>query len=331
MTHVPKGVIGTYSSFTLEGAWAEERSGLPPAPGGIPDLGFRLYNTKHADDFPAPSSRGSVKPADLTYPRSRTRYGMLTSDTWNEASLSYGGGPEALQKALTGRKAFNMTHGGRDMTKAEIAATFTSTAREAAISGVQMSATASAVAAKNAATVARTNFAPAAGGQGAVFTDKGKRITGVTGEVVKESADLRYDSVAQRSWLGKPDAGLSVTKAGVRARAPAPPPSLPSPHRTRTPTHARVRAHAPHLTHARARAPRHRPQKPPARAEVDWMSPKIGAGEGEVRSPPRASEGAMHGRFAAYAAPARCTTDVTATLGRPPPGRRVFLDDPISK
>lgn len=216
MTHVPKGVVGTYNSFVLEGAWAEERSGLPPAPGGIPDLGFRLYNTKYADDYPAPSTRGSVKPADLSYPRSRARYGMLTSETWNEASLSYGGGPEALQKALTGKKAFNMTHGGRDMTKAEIAATFTSTAREAAISGVQQSATAAAMAAKSAATVARTNFAPAAGGQGAVFTDKGKRITGVTGEVVKESADLRYDSVAQRSWLGKPDAGLFVTKKGVR-------------------------------------------------------------------------------------------------------------------
>ena len=255
MTHVPKGVVGTYSSFCLEGAWAEERSGLPPAPGGIPDLGFRLYNTKYKDDFPAPSTRGSVKTADLTYPRSRTRYGMLTADTWNEASLSYGGGPEALAAVLLkGKKAFNMTHGGRDMSKAEIAATFTSTAREAAISGVQQSATAAAMAAKNAATVARTNFAPAAGGQGAVFLDKGKRITGVTGEVVKESDDLRYDSVAQRSWLGKPDAGLTVTKAGVRVWAPWRPAlhhGLTQPH-----THTHTHTHTPHTHRNRPRVQR---------------------------------------------------------------------------
>ena len=56
------------------------------------------------------------------------------------------------------------------------------------------------------------------------------------------------------------------------------------------------------------------------------MSPKIGAAEGETRSPPKV-EGAMHGRYAAYAAPARSTTDVTAGLGRPLPGRRVFMDD----
>lgn len=59
------------------------------------------------------------------------------------------------------------------------------------------------------------------------------------------------------------------------------------------------------------------------------MSPKIGGGEGGTS--PQKVEGANHGKYAAYAAPARCTTDVTASLGRPPPGRRVFLDDPVTK
>ena len=106
MTHVPKGIVGTYNAFVLEGPWAEERTGLPPAPGGIPDLGYRLYNTKHRDDFQP------VDPSvELTYPRYKPRYGMLTKDTWNEAAYSYGGGPGALQALLLkGKKAFNLTH-----------------------------------------------------------------------------------------------------------------------------------------------------------------------------------------------------------------------------
>ena len=211
---MPDRVINTYNSFVLEGAWAEERTGLPPAPGGVPDLGFRLYETKYTSDFKPPDPT-----AELTFPRYKPRYGMLTKDTWNEASYSYGGGPGALQATLLkGKKAFNLTHSGRDMTAAEIAATFTSTAREASISGVQVSATASTVAAKNAATVAKTNLAQAAGGAGSVNVDRGKHTQGVSGEVIKDSADLRYDSNAQRAWLGRPDAGLANSRK-VSARA----------------------------------------------------------------------------------------------------------------
>jgi len=203
-----KGVTNVYNSFVLEGAWAEDRSGLPPAPGGIPDLGYRLYNTKYKDDY---------KPVDLSqelvFPRYKPRYGMLTKNTWTEASYSYGQGPEALKRLLLGgKKAFHTTCAAKDMTKKEISATFTSTAREAAISGIQVSASSAAEAAKTTATLAKTALMPAAGGAGAVFMDKGKRVTGVSGEIVRESADARYDTVAQRSWVGRPDAGLNATK-----------------------------------------------------------------------------------------------------------------------
>lgn len=208
MPNPPSGVINTYNSYVLEGAWAEDRSGLPPAPGGIPDLGYRLYNSEAKDTY---------KPVDLsqelTFPRYKPRYGMLTKDTWNEASYSYAQGPEALKRVLLGgKKAFHTTLAGRDMSKEEISATFTSTAREAAISGINVSSQASADAAKAMATLTKTSLMPAAGGAGAVFMDKGKRITGVSGEIVRESADARYDSQAQRSWIGRPDAGLNASK-----------------------------------------------------------------------------------------------------------------------
>lgn len=208
MPNPPNGVINTYNSFVLEGAWAEDRSGLPPAPGGIPDLGYRLYHSEAKDTY---------KPVDLsqelTFPRYKPRYGMLTKDTWNEASYSYAQGPEALKRVLLGgKKAFHTTLAGRDMSKEEISATFTSTAREAAISGINVSSQASADAAKAMTTLTKTSLMPAAGGAGAVFMDKGKRITGVSGEIVRESADARYDSQAQRSWIGRPDAGLNASK-----------------------------------------------------------------------------------------------------------------------
>lgn len=208
--------------YTLESNWQEERTGLPPAPGGIPDLGYRLYTSAHAADFAAPPPG-----AELTYPRHRPRFGLLTKDTWNEASYSFGGAPGALRDAARGARKFDMTHGGRDMTKAEIAAQFQTTARDAAEGGVGVAAGAAAAGAATAAALARSNYALGAGGAPfLVATDKGKKITGVSGEIVRESADARWDSAAQRSWTGKPDLGLSVgtgkvVREGARARAPA--------------------------------------------------------------------------------------------------------------
>lgn len=137
---------------------------------------------------------------------------MLTKATWNEAAYAFGA-PGALLTAAqaTSRKQFDTTHGGRDMTKAEIAAQFTTTARLASEGGVHVSAQASAAAAKSTAAVVRSVLAPPAGGAPSVNPlDGGKKITGVSGEIVRESHDARYDSMAQRSWTGKPDKGLAV-------------------------------------------------------------------------------------------------------------------------
>jgi hypothetical protein len=69
-----------------------------------------------------------------------------------------------------------------------------------------------------------------------------------------------------------------------------------------------------------------RAQAPAPRAEVTWMSPPgVGGGDG---SPTRAQGPTNHGKFAAFAAPGVKTTDISVQYGRPPPGRRVFLDDP---
>jgi hypothetical protein len=209
-----KGVVGRYNQFVLEGAWVDERSTLPPSI--VADLGFRLYTTKAQEDF----GKAPDLSQELTYPRFRPRYGMLTAATWNEASYSYGGGPEALKAVLLGgRKGFNTTHGGKDMTKAEIAATFTTTARQAAISGIQVSAQSAVQAAAATATLAKTSLMPGAGGKAFLsVTDKGKAIRGVSGEVISQSADARYDTQAQRSWIGRPDAGLGVSARVSGAR-----------------------------------------------------------------------------------------------------------------
>jgi hypothetical protein len=53
--------------------------------------------------------------------------------------------------------------------------------------------------------------------------------------------------------------------------------------------------------------------------------PGVGSGDG---SPTRALGPTNHGKFAAFAAPGVKTTDISVQFGRPPPGRRVFLDDP---
>ena len=203
-----KGIVPRYNQFVLEGTWIDDRSTLPPSI--VADQGYRLYTTKAQEDYgKAPDLKQEV-----TYPRFRPRYGMLTAHTWNEASYSYGGGPEALKRVLLGgKKGFQTTCGGREMTKEEVAATFTTTARQAAISGIQVSSSSAEQAAANTAQLAKTSLMPGAGG--AAFlnpTDKGKAIRGVSGEIIRESADARYDSQAQRSWIGKPDAGLGVSR-----------------------------------------------------------------------------------------------------------------------
>jgi hypothetical protein len=231
MESTAKGVVGRYNQFVLEGAWIDERSTLPPSI--VADQGYRLYTSQNKDVY----GKAPDLSQELTYPRFRPRYGMLTAATWNEASYSYGGGPNALKAVLlNGKKAFNATHGGKDMTKEEISATFTTTARQAAISGIQVSAASAVQAAANTATLARTSLIPAAGGRAFLSaTDRGKAITGVSGEVIRESADSRYDTQAQRSWTGRPDAGLGVSRKvrarPCRVRAPGPP---PQPH-ARTP------------------------------------------------------------------------------------------------
>ena len=262
MESTAKGVVGRYNQFVLEGAWIDERSTLPPSI--VADQGYRLYTSQNKDVY----GKAPDLSQELTYPRFRPRYGMLTAATWNEASYSYGGGPNALKAVLlNGKKAFNATHGGKDMTKEEISATFTTTARQAAISGIQVSAASAVQAAANTATLARTSLIPAAGGRAFLSaTDRGKAITGVSGEVIRESADSRYDTQAQRSWTGRPDAGLGVSRKvrarPCRVRAPGPP---PLPH-ARTPlTLSRTLLHhhsPPPHTHTACRRRRRGPRSP---------------------------------------------------------------------
>jgi hypothetical protein len=60
------------------------------------------------------------------------------------------------------------------------------------------------------------------------------------------------------------------------------------------------------------------------------MSPRgIGGEPGADSSPAKAKGPTNHGKFAAYAAPGVKTTDISVAFGRPPPGRRVFMDDKI--
>ena len=203
-----KGIVPPYNAFVLEGAWVDERSSLPPSI--VADLGYRLYDTKYSSDY---NTAPDLK-QELTYPRFRPRYGMLTAATWNEASYSYGGGPDALKRVmLSGAKGFNTSHAGRDMTKAEIAATFTTTARQAAISGIQVSSASAVQAAATTATLAKTSLIAGAGGAASLAPhDRGKAIVGVSGEVIRESSDARYDTQAQRSWISRPDAGLLASR-----------------------------------------------------------------------------------------------------------------------
>lgn len=204
-------VPARYNSSVLLGNWAEDRTGLPPAPGGIPDLGFREYTPNYRRDFRAPTDS---ERRELTFPRHRVRYGMMTADSWNEAAYSIGAGPEALLRSLRGgHKPFDTTHGGVDMSKQEIAATFHTTARDAMAQGVKVSAEAMSQAAKTNKTVAASSFATAAGGAGSVVHDRGKKTRGVAGEMLRRSDDARYDTLAQRSWLGHPDAGLLASTA----------------------------------------------------------------------------------------------------------------------
>ena len=313
-----KGVVGRYNQFVLEGTWVDERSTLPPSI--IADQGFRLYQTKNQADY----GRAPDLAQELTYPRFKPRHGMLTAATWNEASYAYGGGPEALRAVLLGgKKGFNATHAGRDMTKAEVAATFTTTARQAAISGIQVSAAAAVAAAAATATLARTSLVPGAGGKGFLAaTDRGKAIVGVSGEVIRQSSDARYDTEAQRSWIGRPDAGLGASRR-VRWGWPG------WGWARRLPRCSAARPHSlslslPPLPPSLSLTTR--AQAPAPRAEVTWMSPPgVGGGDG---SPTRAQGPTNHGKFAAFAAPGVKTTDISVQFGRPPPGRRVFLDDP---
>jgi hypothetical protein len=202
---------------------------------------------------------------------------MLTKNSWNEASYAFGGGPGALLAAARGaaasRKAFDTTHGGREMTKAEIAAQFQTTARDAAEGGIAISSQAMAVAAQSSAALARSIHAMPAGGVPSVGLDKGKRITGVSGEIVRESADARYDSRAQRAWTGVPDVGL-LHGMGKEVR----------PRRWRA---ARASTHKKDaLSHISARTPN--PQRAAPRPEVTWMSPALPSVIGAPTRPPAA-------------------------------------------
>jgi hypothetical protein len=82
------------------------------------------------------------------------------------------------------------------MTHAEIAATFTTTAREAAASGVGVSAEAASAAAAAQKTLIHTPFAPAAGGVATVRHDRGKRTIGNSDGIVAGA-----ENSAARTWM----------------------------------------------------------------------------------------------------------------------------------
>jgi hypothetical protein len=233
----------------------------------------REYRPQYRDDFTAPDMS-----VEHTYSRHRHRFGMVTGATIDEAAYSYGDGTD-------GRPLFE-TMGGRDMSPKEVAALFRTVQTDFMAEATNVRAGAAKAAAKDLRTLQHSEFAPPAGGAGAVRIDRGKHVVGMAGGKLDMGKDERTNTLAQGSWMG------------------AAHPSI-----------------------------KHILNPPPPRAPVTILSiPGLGgeSSASERSDIPLADPGATHGRYAAFAAKSRGTTDVTATQSdmNRKKGRRVFADDP---
>jgi hypothetical protein len=200
---------------------------------------------------------------------------MICTETIDEAAYSYGDGQD-------GRPMFE-TVGGRDLTKKEIASLFHTQNTDSMAEASHISAAASKTAAKDLRTLQHSEFAPPAGGAGAVKIDRGKHVVGMAGGKLNLGEDPRQNTMAQGSWMYGPHPSVKYILN----------PPVPRPEVT------------------------------------DLSLPGLG-GDGDKVNIPRASSSAVHGRYAAFAAQSRTTTDVTATQSdmNRRSGRRVFADDP---
>lgn len=92
--------------FVLEGNWQEQRAETPAL---VADGPSRWETTASATYGAIP--RAAQRPS--------ARAGIMGPASWNEVAYCTGGAAEG--------RGFDMTHGGRPMSKAEVAATFRST------------------------------------------------------------------------------------------------------------------------------------------------------------------------------------------------------------
>jgi hypothetical protein len=129
-----------------------------------------------------------------TYSRHRHRFGMVTQETIDEAAYSYGDGQD-------GRPLFE-TMGGRDMTPKEVAALFRTVQTDFMAEASSIRAGAAKAAAKDLKTLQHSEFAPPAGGAGAVKLDRGKHVVGMAGGKLDMGNDPRTNTLAQGSWMG---------------------------------------------------------------------------------------------------------------------------------
>ena len=190
-----------YNSSVLSGNWQEERSKAPPLKGPFIDLGIREYRPTHATEFTPPA------PGEHVFPRHRHRFGLVSMDSIDEAAFAYADGLDGRPGAR-----FDLERGVLPMTKAEVLKLFRTTQKDfmAEASGVRSAAAEDA--AKDLRTLRRSQFAPAAGGSGAVRIDKGKHTAGIAGEILKDGPDARDNTFAQRSWMYGRDAGTYFSK-----------------------------------------------------------------------------------------------------------------------
>ena len=207
-------------------------------------------------------------------------------DTIDEAAYAYADG-------LGGRPGFDLTRGVLPMTRAQVLELFRTTSKDFMAQATDVRAAAAGAAARDLTTLRRSQFAPPAGGAGAVNIDRGKHTAGIAGEILKTGDDARSNTFAQRSWMYGRDAGTYFSANPVAPRPEVTYMSLPG---------------------------------------IGLGSAEAGSkdkGPGSVI--PLAAPGAARGKHAAFAAEARATT-ITATQSdmNKRSGRKVFADYPAT-
>lgn len=233
-------------------------------------------------------------------------------------------------------RPFDLTHGGRDVSPDEIKATFTTTTREAMKEGVGIGVAAAIAEEKGLKTFLRGPHAPPAGGPGSIPEGRGKRTSGVTGEILNLSDDARVNTLAQRSWMYAPDAALTAIlnvsngcnglmllshdcdyDYSLPICSSSTSPLLPFPnHSNSCPLHLLLQ-----------------PKKEPSPHETTSLPGLEGGEASHIYSCiTKAPLGSTHGMHSAFQAAPRIRTDVTLTRDRIGGTRaargKVFMDDP---